>query len=407
MAMASQAPNLGTFDIVVVGGGPAGSAAAYTAARLGLTVCIIDRSTFPREKLCGGLVTPRAEAVFQRVFGRPLDNRLIFSSDQVSFFSNNRLLATQNGYCHLHFVMRREFDTYLLSLAQEAGASLLLGNPVSSVDIERNAVTLSNGEQFRYEVLIGSDGVNSVVARNLFGFSFRKENIGFGLEVEVPRYMLPTQSDTVEIDFGVAKWGYGWVFPKVSTFTIGIGGIHRLNPDLRESLRKYLALKGVDISSLKVRGQFIPFGDYRKSPGRGNVLLSGDAAGVVDPITGEGIAHAMQTGYTAACAAATALQQHAPTKALDSYLPGYAQTTRSIREAAFWRYLIFPRVLRRPFSWAFADAGTLQRGYLDILAGKHEYNALYGLFALQTLKALRKLLRRVLKSLHIVDGHEG
>jgi geranylgeranyl reductase family protein len=391
------------FDIVVVGGGPAGSSAAYTAVRAGLHVCVIDKSVFPREKLCGGLITPRTKRLFEKVFERTWKDGLVLSSDNVSFFSDNQYLASQNGYCELYFSMRRDFDAYLLSLAEAAGASLILGAGVHTLNSNGNTITLANGERIRYKVLIGSDGVSSLVAKTLFGSSFDHNTIGFGLEVEVPRELLPSRSNTVEIDFGAATWGYGWVFPKHRTFTIGVGGIHSQNSDLKDRLKTYLALKGLNISDFKVKGQYIPFGDYRKRPGRGNILLCGDAAGVVDPITGEGIAYAIQTGHAAAHAAAASLEKGMASTAIDLYAREYAQVAAAIRQADAWRYLIFPRILRRPFAWAFADAGTLQRGYLDILAGKHDYNALYKLFGLQVAKAARKLLRRTLGKLHLVS----
>jgi flavin-dependent dehydrogenase len=245
-------------------------------------------------------------------------------------------------------------------------------------------------------VLIGADGVSSVVARTLFGAAFDSRTIGFGLEVEVPRLALPNQSNAVEIDFGAARWGYGWVFPKLKSFTIGVGGIHRLNPDLRDRLSSYLAGKGLKIEDFHVKGQYIPFGDFRRRPGRINILLAGDAAGVVDPITGEGIAYAMQTGAAAATAAAAAINAEQPQSAFERYSPAYHRATREIGQANVWRYLIFPGFFRRPFKWAFADAGTLQRGYLDILAGRHGYNALYGLFGRQVVKAIKKLSRKAL-----------
>ena len=397
-----ESSNRISFDVVVVGGGPAGSTAAYTAGKAGLRTCVIDKAVFPREKLCGGLITPRTRRLFESIYERRWPDDLVLTSDSVSFFSDNQYLASQNGYCALYFSMRREFDAYLLSLADAVGASLKVGHAVKTIDVERSVVALSNGDEVAYKVLIGADGVSSVVAKTLFGSSFDERTIGFGLEVEVPREWLPDQSDSVEIDFGVAKWGYGWVFPKHRSFTIGVGGLHARNPDLKDRFTKYLALKGLNISEFKVKGQYVPFGDYRRRPGRASILLCGDAAGVVDPITGEGIAYAMQTGHAAAAAAAAAIRTGAYGDALTLYQRAHAQVAAAIRQADAWRLLIFPPLLRRPFAWAFADAGTLQRGYLDILAGKHEYNALFRLVGIQAAKAIRKLVRSTLTELRLM-----
>jgi menaquinone-9 beta-reductase len=382
------------FDAVVIGGGPAGSAAAHTLATAGRRVCIIDKARFPREKLCGGLVTPRSKSTFEAIFGGTWKDELFNSSRNIEFFADGQFLAPQEAKLPLFFTMRFSFDDYLLGLAREAGAVTMLGETIETIDLDRSVVKLQSGEEVRFRFLIGADGVNSLVAKTLFGTSFNQHTIGFGLEVEVPRERLPSQADTVEIDFGAAHWGYGWVFPKARTFTIGVGGIHRLNPDLRARLDAYLRHKQLDSHDFKVKGQYIPFGDYRKQPGAGNVLLCGDAAGTVDPITGEGIAFAMQSGAAAGRAVVKACSGLATADALRAYCDDYRAIVSSIRQANFWRRFIFPKFLQRPFAWAFADAGTLQRGYLDILAGTREYNDLPGLFVVQAGKALRKLGRK-------------
>jgi len=384
------------FSVIVVGGGPAGSAAAYTLASKGTDVCLIDKATFPREKLCGGLITYRSKKIFERVFGRELTKELVTSSKSVSFFSGPSLLGSpENSSYDLFFTMRFDFDAHLLNLASEAGATTKLGSKLESVDFEQNELSLESGERFKFGFLIAADGVNSQVAKNLYGASFNPDTIGFGLEVEVPRSYLPAYRDSVEIDFHAARWGYGWVFPKKKTITIGVGGIHKLNPDLRDKLRDYLQLKKLDISEFKVKGQYIPFGDFRKTPGKDNILLCGDAAGTVDPITGEGIAYAMQSGAAAAEAVMSAKTNKDPTGALQCYLFEYEQISRALSQACFWRRFIFPRPLHGLFNWAFSDASTLRKGYLDILAGAYDYDALNGLFLKQAKKAFAKPFRLI------------
>jgi geranylgeranyl reductase family protein len=379
------------YDLIIVGGGPAGSAAAFTAATHGVRTCLIDKSQFPREKLCGGLVTQRSKAVFESVFRQTWDHRLFTKSDQISFYWNNKLLAKNDGYSLLYFTMRKAFDAYLLGLAETTNADIRTNTEIVDIDVHARRVSLLSGEVLEFEYLIGADGVNSQVAKSLFGASFDNDTIGFGLEVEIPRSQAWDSSDRVEIDFGAASWGYGWIFPKHETLTVGVGGIHRLNPDLKASLARYLSYKGLDIRRFRVKGQYIPFGDFRKIPGNENILLCGDAAGVVDPISGEGIAYAMETGAAAARAVSECIKKRPHrASALAAYGQYYNTITTTLRQARSWRYLIFPRITQKPFAWAFADATTLQNGYLDILAGKHSYNALYGLFLLQVAKALRK-----------------
>jgi geranylgeranyl reductase family protein len=388
------------FEVVVVGAGPAGSAAARTLAAAGRNVCIIDKAVFPREKLCGGLITLRSKKIFERAFEGEWKSELFLSSTRVAFFSDGKELAEAPPYHNskLFFTMRIDFDNYLLELAHQAGAHLKLGQAVSKLDTKEMVIQLASGADISFDFLIGADGVNSQVAKSIFGYSFDPDTIGFGLEVEVPRENLPKQTDCVEIDFAAARWGYGWIFPKKSTFTIGVGGIHKLNPNLRESLDRYLQHKGLSVDEFKVKGQYIPFGDYRKTPGSGRILLCGDAAGTVDPITGEGIAYAMQGGEAAARAIISSMENKCD-NALDLYLIEYKNIAKPIKQATFWRKLIFPAIVQKPFAWAFADASTLQKGYLDILAGDRDYNSLYVLFGIQVKKAIKKLFSTILRKL--------
>ena len=384
-----------TFDLIVVGCGPAGMAAAYTAAKAGLSVCALDKSSFPRDKLCGGLLTERSRRIFQSTFDRPWDPGLTTTSDHVVFLMKNRRLAELAGYSELHFTMRREFDAHLVEIAEKAGVEMRLNVQIETMDFASQRLTFSDGEPLTYRRLIGADGVNSRVGQLLFGQAFDPRTIGFGLEVEVPLEDLATQGRVVEIDFGTVNWGYGWVFPKKKTFTIGVGGVHRANPQLREALSDYLAAKGLEPTAYRVKGQYIPFGDFHAHPGQGNVLLCGDAAGFVDPVTGEGIAYAIESGALAARAIVNALQGDG-SSALPAYERGIARIASSLRQARWWRQFIFAAWARAPFSALFADAGTLQRGYLDILAGNRGYEDLPALFVEQAKRALRKLARHAM-----------
>ncbi|MGA7673477.1 MAG: geranylgeranyl reductase family protein [Rhizomicrobium sp.] len=390
-----------TYDVIVIGGGPAGASAAYTATTHGLRTCIVDKARFPREKLCGGLLTLRSKKIFERVFGQEWPQNLVSTSSNVFFglFHGRRV----NGPKHsiLHFTMRRDFDAYLLGLAETAGTVVTQGVRVVSIDLEACIASLSNGDQLKYRFLIGADGVNSQIAHIIFGQAFDQRTIGFGLEVEVSRQDLSLpKTDEIEIDLAAARWGYGWIFPKARTLTIGVGGIHRLNPDLRDHLRHYLEKSGLNIEKYDVKGQFIPFGDFRAYPARGNVLLCGDAAGFVDPITGEGIAYAMESGSIAAHTIALGIKESWSAGGVaHKYVQELEQITTSLQQANFWRWFIFPMIVQRAFAWAFADASTLQKEYLEILAGNKKYSDLPGLVAFQFMKGLRKLARFVLRSI--------
>lgn len=358
------------FDLIVLGAGPAGSAAAATAARAGLRVALVDKARFPRDKLCGGGLTGRAIAQYRRSFDGDLPEVPLVRRDAFAFFAFGEDLGISGGAPPLHLGMRYQLDAALVRRAVASGAEDFTGQP-GVPDIDGPAVDLP-GTRLEAPLVIAADGVNSPTARALFGAAFDPDQIGFALEVERPG----TDPDRpLRIDFGAADWGYGWQFPKPDGTTIGLGGVHSRNADMKAALQRYLAMLGVS-EPLRVKGQFLPFGDFRAMPGRGRILLAGDAAGLVDPITGEGIAHALDSGASAAEAAVAALAAGAPDSALARYTDAIAPIHRGLRHARLLRNLMFRESLRPAFIRSFRNSRTLRGEYLRLMAGETEYGSL-------------------------------
>ena len=325
------------FDLIIIGAGPAGSAAAVTARRAGLTTAVIDKAALPRAKLCGGLFTGRARHYYRDIFGTDLDPALFEPRERIAFHLGSTPLGAPEEILPMYLTMRWDMDAHLFDLARAAGVADFTGQRIDQLDPGANRVTLADGRVLSYGCLIGADGVQSIVARALFGRPFDPDKIGFALEVEAPA---EPDNTLVRIDFDAAKWGYGWQFPKRGSTTIGIGGLQRHNADMKARLHQYRARLDDD-SAPRVKGHFLPFGDYKKRPGRGNVLLAGDAAGFVDPITGEGIAYALKSGQMAAKSAATALAAAAPQTAIKGYQARIKPIHQSLRMACILRPLIF------------------------------------------------------------------
>ncbi|MEP2784900.1 MAG: geranylgeranyl reductase family protein [Pseudoruegeria sp.] len=381
------------FDIVVVGSGPAGSAAAMTARKKGLSVAIVDKAVFPRKKLCGGLITGRSRNALARIFDADVESELFLKATQMRFRAKGRILADLDDGPPVHLTMRWDFDEWLHNKAVSAGTSTFLGNAFTSLNEADKTLTLRDKSELSYGVLIAADGVNSSVARTMFGRPFDPETIGFGLEVEAPAAL----HDYVEVDLDAAIWGYGWSFPKHHSTTIGVGGINSRNEDMKAHMAAYLERCGQDPDAKPYKGQFLPFGDYRKEPGRDAILFCGDAAGLVDPITGEGIALAMESGALAAECAAKALAQNSPEIAYADYLKALRPMHQSLREARLWRSLMFPKAMREVFLSAFARGTSLQGKYLRLLAGEIEYRDLRLMFLRKAPKAAFRAVGRKLR----------
>lgn len=378
-----------TFDIVVIGAGPAGSAAACWAARQGLSVALIDKATFPRKKLCGGLFTERSRSYYQEIFGEDIQRDMFTTRHDISFWHQGRELATLTDIPPLHLTMRFDLDAKLFSLAIQHGAHDYSGEPVARIDGQ--SVVLKSGKTLSGTVLIGADSVNSIVARHLFGAPFDKTKIGFGLEIEASPQEQNPDEKPLRIDFAAATWGYGWSFPKQHTTTVGVGGLLAPNPDMKSHMAAYLETMGLDPSRTRFKGHYLPFGDFRKTPGQGATLLAGDAAGLVDPITGEGIALAMKSGQIAAQAAQTAIERTAPQSALKLYRHGLSDMHKSLKVARMLRHIIFAPRWEKAFVATFKRSGTVRIDYMRLLAGQVEYPEL-------AKQVLRRLPRYVLNA---------
>jgi geranylgeranyl reductase family protein len=296
------------YDIIVVGGGPAGAAAARRCAQLGLNTLLLDRAVFPRDKLCGGAVSAYAsshldfelpaELVEREIYGA----RLHFGESFTEVKKPHRLAVT---------VSRMQFDHYLLKKAEAAGATILEDRAVTSLIQSPQGVEVCTGpDKFASQAVIGCDGFNSVVARYVRR-RHTKAEYGNCVEVYIPaedkvidRYL----QGTIHVHLGMVRGGYGWVFPHKGYFSVGVGGEARYLPDPKQRLQDFLIATGFD-PNVKMRGYPVPAGGVPRKTTADRILLAGDAAGFVDPFTGEGIAFAIRSGQLAAETAAESMQQ--------------------------------------------------------------------------------------------------
>lgn len=295
-------------DAIVVGGGPAGASAAYRLAVAGRSVLVLEKSPMPRNKLCGGAVSEQAlryldfpippELYESECFGA----RVHYGSEAVEVRACGRAAV---------LVSRANFDAHLLGRASEKGAEVRyeLVRGLEVKDDRVLALTDRGGHEARLAIV--ASGAASLLAR-LVRPKDGPGRMGYCLEqIDSRRDPDPFSAlgGLVDVHFGISGFGYGWVFPHGEHYSIGVGGLGAAFRDPHGAMRRFWVEScGLPAEGLRPRGWPIPCGGIRRRVAARRLLLAGDAAGFVDPFTGEGIAYAIRSGQLAAAIADEALE---------------------------------------------------------------------------------------------------
>jgi len=383
------------YDVIIIGAGPAGSSAAYLLANKGFKVVLIDKSKFPRDKLCAGGLSGRSKKVFEDIFGSPWDKEIIeYKSHGLAFYHKDKYLNKLDDYKPIHFIYRVDFDYYLAQKAEQAGADFVQGFDIAELDGQTNTVTGREGDQYQATYLIGADGVRSIVAKKLLSQPFDKNRYAIAMEAEIDRKDFARSVDVPEIYCGSIKWGYGWIFPKKDRLTVGIVGLYKYNPNIKKVFQDFLENDLGLSADIDMKGYYLPFGRYSKKPGKGSKLLVGDAAGLVDPVTGEGIAFAMQSGQFAAQSIIEAQNINDPESAYRFYKKKLKKITRTLSHANFVKHLIYPEFSMRLLVKGLASSRDKYsiKYYIDLLADDISYPQYIGRLIRKSGKRIFKLL---------------
>jgi geranylgeranyl reductase family protein len=337
------------FDVLIVGAGPAGSTAAYRLATEGASVLLADKATFPRDKPCGGGLTMRAVRQLPFSVDPVVEDRTMRVRFGLDF--TRRIERTVDEPLVL-MTQRKRLDAYLVEQAANAGAEFRDGVKVTGLELGDDGVQAHvDGSRVTAAHALLADGANGVSARAV-GLDDGHEH-GVALEANVP-YGVVREDEyrgLLCLELANVPGGYGWVFPKGDHVNVGVGGWEREGPRLREHLARFCREYGIPETSLEdVRGYRLPLVKPGARLAKGRVALLGDAAGLVDPLSGDGIYEAFLSAKLATEAV------------LAGDLEGYDRELRrtlSSQLSAAWGAKValdrFPRltyaVVRTPFLW--------------------------------------------------------
>ena len=286
-------------EVLIVGAGPAGATLAYELARLGVKVLLLDKARFPRRKTCGGGLnlrtlrllpfdlTPVIENVISGIhFSRRLDNPFTRRYPEPFMVT----------------VTREKFDHLLVGEAEKAGAFFWAGDPFLSLAPHNNSLQVATSSRsFTAQFVVGADGFNSAVARKAEIPLLTSRILAF--HSEVPVSLLPEEEpDMIHIDWGSLKRGYAYLFPKNSHLALGAGASGLPFQEIKNYQQAFWAVRWRKESAppFSAAGFFLPLRRKRSPIHKGRCLLLGDAAGLVDPFTGEGIYSAVRGAQLAA-----------------------------------------------------------------------------------------------------------
>ena len=283
------------FDVLVVGGGPAGSATAHNLASAGASVLLADKATFPRDKPCGGGLTARA---FRRC---PVDPTPVVEEEvdlvELRFRYGDRVERTAHAPV-IYMTQRRRLDAFLLDAARAKGVEVREG-----ARVELGEQTRVDGSPIQVDVVVGADGANGTTARTL-GLGAGIVH-GVALEGNVPYTSLlrDRYRRRAVVELADIPGGYGWVFPKGDHVNVGVGAWQEEGPRLREHLARTCEAHGLRFEALEhLRGHRLPLRPPGITIASERALLVGDAAGLIDPVSGDGMYECFVSAALAAAA---------------------------------------------------------------------------------------------------------
>jgi geranylgeranyl reductase family protein len=293
-----------SFDVAVIGSGPAGAMAAYEAASKNLSVLMIEKETLPRYKTCGGGLVHRGRRKIPFDISETLEKE--FHEIEVFFENSDHYFVTKRSQPIISMVMRDQFDAKFTQQAVEMGVRLIENTQLLSIDFGETMVLKTNRGMFKSRYLIAADGALSPTAKMAGWKDSRTLIPALEFEVKVGQEDFLRLSKKVRFDVDTVPYGYAWCFPKSTHLSLGVCCLKKQKIDLRSIYKDYLKKLGItEVIEETGHGFQIPIAPRNDGFVKQQVFLVGDAAGFADPLTAEGISNAIYSGQLASAAIAS------------------------------------------------------------------------------------------------------
>jgi geranylgeranyl reductase family protein len=290
-----------TYEVAIIGAGPAGATLAYELLQGGVETILIDKAVFPRVKVCGGGLTIKALKFLPPDLCEVLENEI--RRVKLSF-GLTQTFTKASPQPLMHTVERRRFDAALVDRVRCARGEFREGERLQQIIADTGkayTITTSRGS-LKARVVVGADGARSRVAA---GVGLQPVDFfHLGLQAEVPQGLISKNAidfkQTIFLDMGSIPDGYAWAFPRGDLLVIGVGGLLSQGMQLKEYFSRITAHFGLAPHDFSLSAHLIPHRVTPKSIVRDRALLVGDAAGLTDFWTGEGINFALESAHLAA-----------------------------------------------------------------------------------------------------------
>ncbi|MYD73722.1 MAG: geranylgeranyl reductase family protein [Chloroflexi bacterium] len=360
-----------TWDALVIGAGPAGARAAQQLSAAGASTLLLEKQSLPRYKACGGGVPARTLLLLDDLDIAPVSEGHVDTIDVSRFGQPQFRKKSERPLAWM--VMRDRFDQFLTDLAAESGASVRDATTVQSI-VEEDAfyeVETSTGA-VRARHVLAADGATGPTARWLGIDSAPTRSAAYEVEVAAPRAALDHWHRAANVDVGYRPWGYGWVFPKEGKLSVGVVTAPRRGRTIRQQTDRYLSRLGLtDADVLHVQGHPIRYRRSIREPvARGRALLLGDAAGLADEFTAEGIAYAVHSANLAADAVLISDDPSAIyADAVNQHIQPELDAARTISRLYYWCITTWPRLALKTSK----HVNYLWQAFFRVMRGESTY----------------------------------